>query len=198
MSKSVQGKRIENELRSVNSKMASLKQYKAELNLYNGQEKIFKKDIDILKYKISMVECNLELVKTSLELLDTTERVIIAEYYFAKKTKNNIGYQLNISINTVSVYKKIALEKLGDLLYDHFAFWDKKGYKFPLEENKKVKLIFQYDLEGNFIKKWNSSKECSIDTEFNSSCISDCCRGRGKTYKGYKWSYVPLQVNRNI
>lgn len=198
MSKSVQGKRIENELRSVNSKMASLKQYKAELNLYNGQEKIFKKDIDRLKYKISMIECNLELVKKSLELLDTTERIIIAEYYFAKKTKNNIGYQLNISINTVSVYKKIALEKLGDLLYDHFIFLDKIGYKYPLEENKRVKIVYQYNLEGSFIKKWNSIKECALKLNVNASCIQQCCSGRCKTYKEYRWSYVPLQVNRNI
>ena len=198
MGKSIQGKIIEKELRSVNSKIALLKEYKKELNLYIGQEEIFKKDIDILKYKISMIECNLELVKTSLELLDTTERIIIAEYYFAKKTKNNIGYQLNISINTVSVYKKIALEKLGDLLYDHFAFWDKKGYKFPLEENKKVNPIFQYDLQGNFIRKWNSAKECSIDTGFNNDCIRSCCSGRYKTYKGYRWSYVPLQMSKSI
>lgn len=189
MSKSEQGKRIEKELRSVNSKIALLNQYKTELNLYNGQEQIFKKDIDILKYKIGMIECDLEMIKKSLELLDVVKRTIIIEYYLGKKSNDNIGFQLNLSKDAIVVHKRKALEELADLLYDYFVFWDKIGYKYPLEENKKVKPIFQYDLHDNFIRKWNSTKECAA-AGFNGTY--GCCNGIYKTCKGYRWSYVPL------
>ena len=51
------------------------------------------------------------------------------------------------------------------------------------------KPIEQYDLEGNFIKKWNSAAQVERDLGFNHQNISKCCLGQQKTAYNYKWRY---------
>lgn len=53
-----------------------------------------------------------------------------------------------------------------------------------------AKKINQYDLDGNFIKQWDSIHEAQITLKINKSGIIACCKGRSKTYKGYKWKYA--------
>ena len=55
------------------------------------------------------------------------------------------------------------------------------------------KQVYQYDLQGNFIKKWDSLKSIQRELGYKVSNISSCCLN--KTYRhnayGYKWSYKP-------
>ena len=53
---------------------------------------------------------------------------------------------------------------------------------------KKSKIVYQYTLEGNFIKEWPSARECGRNG-FNQSSVSACCRGELKTHKGFIWKY---------
>ena len=56
--------------------------------------------------------------------------------------------------------------------------------------NKSKKRINQYDLDGNFIKQWNSLNEAaSFLNKTSSGAISNCCSGKNKTAYGYKWKY---------
>lgn len=50
--------------------------------------------------------------------------------------------------------------------------------------------VNQYDLNGKFIKTWNSMSE--IEKEFNvsHSAIRFCCLNKIKTCKGYIWRYA--------
>jgi group I intron endonuclease len=64
------------------------------------------------------------------------------------------------------------------------------------EKNKKnnLKPILQFDLEGNFIKEWNSIIEAAIfinphNTKSIRCAISDCLREKTKKSNGYKWKY---------
>ncbi len=54
-----------------------------------------------------------------------------------------------------------------------------------------TKQVYQYTLDGNLVKIWKSSMECSRNG-FTQSSISQCCNGKLKQHKGYKWSYKPL------
>lgn len=54
--------------------------------------------------------------------------------------------------------------------------------------NKRKRAIIQCDLEGNFIKEYDSIKSAILDG-FNSSCLTLCLKGDYKQYKGYKWFY---------
>lgn len=57
---------------------------------------------------------------------------------------------------------------------------------FLLTSNKNV---YQYDLDGNFIKRWDSTMQAARELGFNQQHIGACCRGIRKTHKGFKWSY---------
>lgn len=53
----------------------------------------------------------------------------------------------------------------------------------------KSKKVIQYDLNGDFIKQWNSTREIENNLKLNHTCISDCCNGKQKTAYGYIWKY---------
>jgi len=47
--------------------------------------------------------------------------------------------------------------------------------------------ILQYDLEGNFIKKWNSIREiCREINDYNRPTLNKCIN-KGRSYAGYSW-----------
>lgn len=52
-----------------------------------------------------------------------------------------------------------------------------------------VKKVLQYDLSGNLIKKWESIVDIENELGFNNSHITECCKGKIKTSKGYVWRY---------
>ena len=51
----------------------------------------------------------------------------------------------------------------------------------------KCKKVNQYDLDGNYIKTWNSIKEA--EKEVGTIHICQCLKGKFKQTKGYKWRY---------
>lgn len=60
-----------------------------------------------------------------------------------------------------------------------------------LRASKKCrKQICQYDLEGNFIKKYDSVYQAKIENSKSSGThISEVCNGKRKTAYGYVWKY---------
>ena len=70
--------------------------------------------------------------------------------------------------------------------------------KIKMSENKKgkplIKLrkqVYQYTLDGELVKIWDSVNECGRNG-YSQGCISQCCNGIKKQYKGYIWSYEKL------
>lgn len=63
------------------------------------------------------------------------------------------------------------------------------------------KKVNQYDLNGIFIRTWNSMIEASKALHIYYSCISDCCRGKQKTAGGFIWKYATeeeIEYAKNI
>lgn len=56
---------------------------------------------------------------------------------------------------------------------------------------KVSKKVYQYDKDNNLIKIWQSTAECGRNG-FNQGNVSSCCLGDLKHYKGFKWSYTPV------
>lgn len=54
------------------------------------------------------------------------------------------------------------------------------------------KIVYQYSIDGKLIAKYPSRNEAARQTGFNKAHIGNCCNGLLKTFKGYRWSYVPL------
>ena len=69
-----------------------------------------------------------------------------------------------------------------------------------LRELKKISksksiLISQFDLEGNFLKEWESAKQAAqiLKNKPNGSDIRACIKGIQKTAYGYIWKNSPKQ-----
>jgi len=56
-------------------------------------------------------------------------------------------------------------------------------------KHSQIKAILQFDLNGNFIKKWDSTTDASKYIHTSNKNLSDCALGRSKTSKGFIWRY---------
>jgi len=54
--------------------------------------------------------------------------------------------------------------------------------------------IVQYDMEGNFIKEWESGNQAAISLKINNTSIGKCCKGKSQTAGGFKWKYPPIKA----
>lgn len=70
-----------------------------------------------------------------------------------------------------------------------------KGYLWaylpicPEVEDKRSKMVYQYDLDGLLLATFNSAREASKVLGVGLSSITRCCRGERKQTSGYKFSY---------
>ena len=78
------------------------------------------------------------------------------------------------------------------------AFLNRGKYRWTYEDDELVEIstlhtrnkkINQFDLNGTFIKTWDSAKEIENIYGYNHSKIASCCRGRQRTAYGYIWRY---------
>lgn len=69
-------------------------------------------------------------------------------------------------------------------------------YKVPMHDRKakgglaNSKEIFQYNLNGDFIRSFYSASEAARQLKISQGNISSCCRGKRKTASGYIWKYA--------
>lgn len=69
-----------------------------------------------------------------------------------------------------------------------------KGRKHTEETKLKMiksrsKAIIQLTINDDYIREWDSAKQAEIEGGFTNSNICVCCKGKRKSYKGYKWMY---------
>jgi group I intron endonuclease len=99
-----------------------------------------------------------------------------AKQIFSEESKSKRINTLKKVIHTKEWNAKVGLAQIGKVI----------------SEITKVKLrksILQYDLNGNFIKEWDSSRNASKFYNTRESNICNCLRGNAKTAKGFKWQY---------
>lgn len=68
----------------------------------------------------------------------------------------------------------------------------KKQKEMVAKNNKKLKSkkVYQYDLNGNFIKQYSSVSEAARENGFAIGAIANCCRGERKKVYNYIWKYT--------
>lgn len=113
------------------------------------------------------------------------------EIIFESKSKEEIK---NKEIEFISLYKrKDENGKLcnftngGDGLNRKFC---DKG-----EKDSQSKKVYQFDLDGNFIKEWGSVREIERELGYFNTAISKVCSSNKGTYKNYFWSYSENLTN---
>lgn len=67
----------------------------------------------------------------------------------------------------------------------------RQGKKHP-----QALAILQYNLDGNFINKWDYIRQASNALGVDHSNISACCKGKQKTAYGYVWKYAYQGVSK--
>ena len=64
----------------------------------------------------------------------------------------------------------------------------KYNQNYGTRTEKCSKKVYQYTLDGKFVKEWKSTAECGRNG-FKQSSVAACCRGERKTHKGFIWKY---------
>lgn len=82
------------------------------------------------------------------------------------------------------------------------CFWkycdnEKIGGILSIPDNKKK--ILQYNVDGNYMKTWNSAKDIFTNLKYSSGAILKCCRNNSKKNKLYKFKdFMWFFKNDNI
>ena len=50
------------------------------------------------------------------------------------------------------------------------------------------KRVLQFTLDGEFVREWESTRECGRNG-FNQGNVASCCNGKKPQYKGFIWKY---------
>jgi hypothetical protein len=85
-----------------------------------------------------------------------------------KKAKSSLGFYWTYQLNNNEIKDKIQI---------------------PVDNREFITAIDQYDLDGNFIKTFKSCLEASKVLKVNRISISNCCKNKLKSYKGFNWEY---------
>lgn len=65
------------------------------------------------------------------------------------------------------------------------------GWNLRQYTDAKKKKVYQYSLEGNFIKEWNSLTDVFMSlNDASSSGVLQCCQHKIRQYKGSIWRYT--------
>lgn len=86
--------------------------------------------------------------------------------------------------------KKISIARIGE---GNGMFGKEPWNKGKHYDLKKCRTsIFEYDFDGNLIKKWNSLNEIENELNISHSGICHCISGRFPSFKSRIWSYTEL------
>lgn len=69
---------------------------------------------------------------------------------------------------------------------------NKHAFITGLNKPHNMRKVNQYDLQGNFIKQWNSITDFLKENSLNlkNSNITTCCKGKRKNAYGFIWKYA--------
>lgn len=131
-------------------------------------------------------------------------------YYISKynTTDKKLGYNIKMG-GSNSLISEETKRKLSGLMKGRYVGennpnyghrWSKEqrehlrqiklGKKYSYEvRKKKFKSVTQYDLDGNFVKEFESLTEAALKMNCDKALIMRVCQGKAKTAKGYKWKY---------
>jgi hypothetical protein len=82
--------------------------------------------------------------------------------------------------------KNVANNNVDNLEWCTYSY--NNTYEGARDSQKKK--ILQYDLQGNFIKEWESVSSASKNVNTSAGNITECCKGKHKYAYGYKWKYA--------
>lgn len=111
--------------------------------------------------------------------------VFIKEWDSCLKAEKTIG----ISSGNISSACCGKLKTAGGFQWRYKV--DMKDTSPISKHNPRIKKVSQYTLEGEFVKTWDNSRKAAISLGLKDGySILLCCKGLGKSCKGYIWKYA--------
>lgn len=150
-------------------------------------------------YKIMYPDNDYNIYKCSLNLLNKQKAVRLSEMCrkTSKKTVDNIAKIINLysssnyRIKDISRLLNIKEDLVGEIIKENLDVKTiNKIKKFNLSKYqiKCKERVLQFDLNGNFIKKYENLQEvCEIFPNTLRSTFLTHFKGRPKSYKGFIW-----------
>lgn len=141
--------------------------YKTQPYFYNA----------ILKYTWDSFSHEIIYTNLSEEEAKQTEIALISKY----KSNNKLyGYNITAGGDGMNGYK----------------FTDEHSKNMSIAmKGKNVKQICQYNLDGKYIRLWDSIIEASKSLKINFRSIADCCRGEHYRAGNYMWRFYDGNKN---
>lgn len=104
-------------------------------------------------------------------------------------TKNNNVDNLEWVTNQENVQH--AIENIPERRKQLKEDMSKIGKKYGRQNGiNSSKAINQYNLDGELIDTFSSAREAHRELGISYKCISKCCNGNLKTYKGFIWKFA--------
>lgn len=134
-------------------------------------------------------------------------------YYYVNLSKNSKVKNIKIhkivantfinNSNNYNCVNHIDGNKLNNFVENlewcSYSHNNKEAYRLNLKkpvwkgkinkEHPLSKEVYQYDLRGNFIKKWDNANDVKRKLGICAENIRSCCNGKKKTCNNYIWKY---------
>ena len=90
--------------------------------------------------------------------------------------------------------KKISNYNKGRQVKEKNPFWGKRHTaesraKMSKSHEHEKKPVYQFSLDGEFIREWESCMDVKRELGFDNSDIARCCKGKKKTCHGFLWRF---------
>jgi len=117
----------------------------------------------------------------------------VKEWTSIKKAEEALG------INNISANLRKLRNSAGGFQWSFIKYDRLKPHYCPEKaiDSKKEFKVFQYSLDGTFLKEWTGAKEASKTLNINRECIRLSCVGKNKTGGGYIWKYEKEHLLNN-
>lgn len=115
-------------------------------------------------------------------------------HHIDKNPENNRAD--NLKVCTMRQHKEFHHDEQSEAAKKRIGFiYFNCGKKFTEEHRRKIsdkqkkKPIYQYTLDDEFVREWESSLQIERELGYYHICISKCCRGILKKSYGFKWRF---------
>ncbi len=108
-----------------------------------------------------------------------------------KRRKSLIGHIVNQEtkdkIRNKAIGRKVSVETKAKMSETHRKNKTGSWIKVKGHENGRAFKVYQYSLDGEFIKEWDCAKYAIDFYNFPRAAITECIKGRLQSYGGYIW-----------
>ena len=133
----------------------------------------FGKEI-LLKQKIKGGYCSVNLSKNGIIKTYYVHRLVAEAFIPNPNNYKEVNHKDECKTNNVVT---------------NLEWCDRKyNQNYGTRTEKCSKKVYQYTLDGQFVKEWASTMECGRNG-YIQQAISACCNGKQKDHKGFIWSY---------